>query len=131
VFFYKRAQILVADIYGALTLSKNATVLITNIEELTMFADYRVPQILYSEKVLEYSEELRNMIVSNKVIAHGSEQEVEIRSATIQAVELIKSALLVKGIKTTSIQIDWLLWQKGEVMKDSIMMHHKVLSIFY
>ena len=48
VFFYKRAQILVADLYGALDERKSPkdgqmVPEFTNLEQLTMFADYRVP----------------------------------------------------------------------------------------
>jgi len=48
VFFYKRAQILVADLYGALDERKSpkdghSVPEFTNLEQLTMFADYRVP----------------------------------------------------------------------------------------
>jgi hypothetical protein len=48
VFFYKRAQILVADLYGALderNSPKDGQTVpeFTNLEQLTMFADYRVP----------------------------------------------------------------------------------------
>lgn len=48
MFFYKRAQILVADLYGALderNSPKDGQTVpeFTNLEQLTMFADYRVP----------------------------------------------------------------------------------------
>jgi hypothetical protein len=48
IFFYKRAQILVADLYGALSERQNpidgkSTPQFTDLEQLTMFADYRVP----------------------------------------------------------------------------------------
>lgn len=59
VFFYKRAQILVSDLIGAYQdYSKEMGMKFTNKSELTMFADYRVPQILRHLKILEYSEHL-------------------------------------------------------------------------
>jgi hypothetical protein len=29
------------------------------------------------------------------------------------------------------LECDWLLWQMGEDMKDSILPHHRTLSIYY
>ena len=54
VFFYKRAQILVADLVGAYS-DFGATVEWKNQQALTMFADYRVPQILREFNILSYS----------------------------------------------------------------------------
>jgi len=36
-----------------------------------------------------------------------------------------------KGENLMSIEVDWILWQKGEDLKDSLPPHHRVLSIFY
>lgn len=47
------------------------------------------------------------------------------------AVEKIREALAKEGIKYTAVEIDWLLWQKGEAVKDEIFPHHRVLTIFY
>lgn len=35
------------------------------------------------------------------------------------------------GHDIKTIEIDWILWQKGEELKDEIVPHHRVLSIFY
>lgn len=56
VSFYKRAQILIGDIWICFK-GKNEGYF-KDIDELTMFADYRVPQVLLHFKVLEYSEAL-------------------------------------------------------------------------
>lgn len=54
--FYKRAQILVADFWGMMEARGERS--ITNIDWLTMFADYRVPQALVYLGVLRYSDSL-------------------------------------------------------------------------
>lgn len=54
IHFYKRAQILVGDIYAHF--NGQGLGEFSDISELTMFADYRVPQILRQMGVLEYSE---------------------------------------------------------------------------
>ena len=48
--------------------------------EVTMFADYRVPQILLHLGVLEYSPSLLNKIKLKEEIPFGSEEENEIRA---------------------------------------------------
>lgn len=75
IFFYKRAQILVGDIYSAYR--GEGIGAFDNIEKITMFADYRVPQILYALGVMEYSENLKTMIKEGKVLEHGGIHEVK------------------------------------------------------
>lgn len=132
VFLLKRAQILVGDIWGAYGRRRNSGVAsFTDIEQLTMFADYRVPQLLHSEGVLTYSTWLEERIDKREELYPGSMAEVEIRSATIHAVELIQQHLKDAGHNVLVIEVDWLLWQIGEDSKDQIRPHHRTLSTFY
>lgn len=59
--------------------------------------------------------------------------QVEIRAATVQAVELLKAELL--GTHNLphilSLTLDWLLWQEGERLKDELPPHHRTLTVFY
>lgn len=136
VFLYKRAQILIGDLYGAFVekaqFSKDELVpQIKNIEQLTCFADYRIPQILHHEGVLEYSESLSALITSHTELFNGSEEEVEIRANMVTAVELLRDSLKNKGVNWTAVEVDWLLWQIGEARKEEIKPHHRTLSIYY
>ncbi|OQR96122.1 hypothetical protein THRCLA_07366 [Thraustotheca clavata] len=139
VFLYKRVQILVGDLwaaYGRRVVQKDdpSTHVICgfyDIDHLTMFADYRVPQVLRPEGVLEYSSELEALIQAKEQIPFGSHMEIEIRASTIQAVEQLHAALVVKGHKIKVIELDWLLWQIGENAKESLPFHHRTLSVFY
>jgi hypothetical protein len=59
VYFYKRAQILAVDL--ALSIEEHPEFVekglkVTGEEEITMFPDYRVPQVLRMSGILEYSE---------------------------------------------------------------------------
>ncbi len=54
-----------------------------------MFADYRVPQILRELNILNYSDQLAQLIDSEVKLEYSSEFEVEIRALTIVAVEEI------------------------------------------
>jgi hypothetical protein len=132
VFFYKRAQILVADIWGAYgKQSAPHPFGFYDINELTMFADYRVPQILREYQVMHYTEKLDATIDRLEVIPYGSEEEVEIRAATVETVEILRHEVNARGLKLMSIELDWILWQKGEALKDEIKPHHRTATIFY
>ena len=141
IFFYKRAQILVSDIYlTSLDIKEakkdneeNDIINFTKetISQLTMFADYRVPQILRAKGILKYDKHLSDLVDNNKELPHGCKEEIEIRAATIQSVEQIKNALKEKGRDTMSIECDVYLWEEGEKIKDKVEPHHRTLSIFY
>jgi len=132
VFFYKRAQIFVADVWGAFrgeSLGK-----FRDIASLTMFADYRVPQILQTCGVMVYSESLQQRIADGVPLTAGSEEECEIRACTVQAVEMIKQALKGDhGVDAHSVQIDWYLWEEGEKKAASGLLppHHRTLTVYY
>lgn len=59
------------------------------------------------------------------------QMELEIRAATIQAVEQIHARLVARGHVLKVVELDWLLWQIGEDKKDSLQPHHRTLSIYY
>lgn len=81
---------------------------------------------------------------SGQEIPSGSEEELEIRAASIVAVEQLKDAankLLqvqhqaedsgsAEASQLLSIQLDWWLWQEGERMR-SDHPHHKTWTIYY
>ncbi|TNN17604.1 Queuosine salvage protein isoform 1 [Schistosoma japonicum] len=87
VSFLKRAQILVGDMW--LCFEGKGFGFFYDIEQITAFADYRVPQVLNYFGVIEYSKDLTTRILNGEEIANGSELEVEIRAATISAVHCI------------------------------------------
>lgn len=64
VSFYKRAQILVADLWGLMEARGEGDVI--SIDWLTMFADYRVPQALVYLGVLRYSDALLRALTNGK-----------------------------------------------------------------
>lgn len=60
IHFYKRAQILIGDIWAHFQAKGIGE--FTDIGELTMFADYRVPQSLNHWGILTYSPELKAVL---------------------------------------------------------------------
>lgn len=85
---YKRAQILVADLWACFNGEDFGE--FHDIDKITMFADYRIPQMLYQLGCLRYSPPLESHIRSLKPITPGSNWEIELRGTSIWAVELIK-----------------------------------------
>lgn len=57
--------------------------------------------------------------------------ELEIRAATIQAVEMIHQQMKSRGHQLQVIELDWLLWQIGEDNKQNLLPHHRTWSIYY
>lgn len=74
VAFYKRAQILAADIW--VLYCGQALGGFLDIGELTMFADYRVPQVLAYLGALEYSESLYKKLKEERLFRNGDREEV-------------------------------------------------------
>ena len=103
----------------------------SDIASLTMLADYRVPQILRSMGILEYSQALARSIDGLEELPWGDEREVELRAQTVVAVDLLQLSLKWRGLDLLVLECDWLLWQKGEDLKDEILPHHRTLSIYY
>jgi hypothetical protein len=150
VHLYKRAQILVGDLWAAYgrpvgqeegglesessegrSLEGKHLFCFRDIGELTMFADYRVPQILRAMKILEYSSSLAQKVDNMVEIVSASEEEVELRAATVIAVDMLQKKLEGRGVNVLVIELDWLLWQIGERTKDTLAPHHRTLTIYY
>lgn len=109
--FDKRAQLAVCMIYGK-CLNTEYEFDIKDKNSFTIFADYGIPAGLFAYGVLEYSNALQNQINSRNTIPKNSKSEVEIRSATVIAGELIQEEIYNQSNKKISmIILDYLLWQ--------------------
>lgn len=129
VYFYKRAQIFCADLYGAF--GGQSWGEFSDIDRLTAFADYKVPQVLRHLGVLRYSAELAQRIDRREELPAGSPEEIEIRAHTIWAVELLKRELEQLGRPLRSFEIDWLLWNLGQREEFRQKPYHRTKTIFY
>ena len=67
-------QILVGDLWGAFEGKDYGK--FNDIDKLTMFPDYRVPQILYHVGIFEYSESVKETIKGLIEIPAGTKLEV-------------------------------------------------------
>ena len=126
--FFKRAQICVADIHGAF--HGQTWGAFSNMDVLTCFADYKVPQILRHYGILEYEPTLAERIDAGEQLPMGSEEEVEIRASTIWACELLRQEMLKQGHAMNATEIDQRLWFLAQ---DAQEMHpyHRTRTPFY
>lgn len=129
VYFYKRAQIFCADLYGAFEGRKWGH--FEDIEQLTAFADYKLPQVLRELNILHYDHELAQRVDNKEPLAPGSSEEVEIRANTILAVDLIREEAASLGRQLRNFEIDWILWDLGQQDGFTSRPHHNTVTIFY
>ncbi|KAJ3322183.1 hypothetical protein HDV06_003243 [Boothiomyces sp. JEL0866] len=156
VSLHKRAQILVADIWGCF--EGQSYGYFHDISSITMFADYRVPQGLLYFKLLEYSPELLSVLHKHQthhespdsdiqlnagnMLKRGEEYEVEIRGASIHCVELLVETLKRKiqdnpgkyqMDMVNAIIVDFYLWDISKEMEVQMkhLPYHRIRSIYY
>ena len=125
---YKRAQILVADLYGIFGGRHWGE--LRDLDGLTAFADYKVPQILRAEGILSYAPELAARIDAREPLPAESPAEVEIRAATVWAVELLRRALAERGMPARAFELDWYLWNLAQD-RDDMAPYHRTRTVYY
>jgi hypothetical protein len=129
VFFYKRAQIFVADLYGAFDGKQWGS--FVDIDKLTAFADYKLPQVLRHLGILQYARSLAQKVDEGIFLEGGSPEEVEIRANTIWAVELIRKELALLGKGLRAFEVDWVLWNMSQDPAFKTKPYHRTVTIFY
>lgn len=132
VSFYKRAQILAADLHGAASRGPRRRWWgnLARLRELTAFADYKLPQILRHQGILRYSRPLAEEVDNQVLLPAGSEEEVEIRANTVWAVELLRQEIQALGVDLPSYRIDWLLWLSSQE-SGQMQPYHRTRTIYY
>jgi len=129
VFFYKRAQIFAADLYAAFGGKGPGD--LSELDALTCFADYKLPQVLRHLGVLEYGDDLSEKVDRGVLLAPGCPEEVEIRAHTVWAVERIRRELDRPGRHVRSFEIDWMLWNMGQLDTYRKRPYHRTLTTYY
>ncbi|PSN73328.1 hypothetical protein BS50DRAFT_653801 [Corynespora cassiicola Philippines] len=132
--FLKRAQIFVADLWAAFDGEGYGA--FNDIDKITMFADYRVPQMLHSLGVISYCPPLEGRMRRLEMIESGHSWELQIRGCSIWAIELLRREILKlePEAKINAILIDFFLYdlakEKEKAGEDAIP-HHRTRSIWY
>ncbi|XP_041350391.1 queuosine salvage protein-like [Gigantopelta aegis] len=139
VSLYKRAQILVADLWGCFGGEDLGE--FDDIDTITMFADYRVPQSLVYFGAMKYSDQLMDVLHKDMLFKSGDRMEVEIRGCSIWATELITEECKklkekdesMKDVTFNAILIDNFLWDLRRELADEMkkIPFHKIRCIYY
>lgn len=133
----KRAQIFVADLWACFEGQSYGS--FPDIDKITMFADYRVPQMLWQLNCLLYGPTLEAAVREKRMIEHGSEWEMQLRACSIWCVELIRREIIrqnpeeARG-KVNAVLIDFLLYddvKELEAEGRERIPHHRTRSIWY
>ena len=127
--FYKRAQITAADLNIAFNGRRWGY--FDDLDHLTIFADNLVPHVLRMDGVLIYEESLIDRITIGTLIPAGSAEEVEIRACALHAVELLKKEMLKSGRVINSLELDYLLWNRGQQPHYKAVPRHRTRCVFY
>jgi putative queuosine salvage protein len=118
--FFKRAQLVGADLHHA------GVAELGDLDRLTLFADNLVPHVLRMDGVLVYDPGLAAHIDREEPIEHHSEGEVEIRACALHAVELLAAARA-----TTPQELDYLLWNRGQLPRYKAHPRHRARTTAY
>ncbi|EPQ50981.1 hypothetical protein GLOTRDRAFT_108278 [Gloeophyllum trabeum ATCC 11539] len=127
LYFWKRAQILVAETWAAFYPASRSPPhphplfpgAGASIHELTMFADYRVPQIMHHLRILSYAPELVRALRERRGMATGGREEVAVRAGSVVGVERVREEIRRMRRReggeggeeeVSSVVIDFYLW---------------------
>jgi hypothetical protein len=117
--FHKRAQLCCSMLHSA-----GVGGGFDDLRELTVFADYRLPQLLRCADVgvLAVGPELASRIDADEPLAPASAEEVTLRAATIVAGDALTRALCRRGGEASAVstaQLDYYLWREA-VRRDEL-----------
>lgn len=127
--FYKRAQLTAADL--SLAFHEQGPGRFDDLDQLTIFADNLVPHVLRVDGILQYEESLARRIDTGELIPPRTGEEVELRAAAVNAVELIVAELRERGHRVTAMQLDYLLWNRGQKPSYKSRPRHRTRTVFY
>jgi hypothetical protein len=126
--FYKRAQLLVSDLYGAF--AGDGFGRFTDLERLTVFADYKLPQVLRHLGVLTYLPSLAEKVDNRFLLPPLSQEEVEVRANTVWAGEVLRRELSRHGADLRPFELDWWLWNESQSFQ-GMAPYHLCRTIYY
>lgn len=119
--FFKRAQLFVGMVYGRFQHWKKLPIEKDSLKDLTVFADYRVPETLIRMGIICPSAPLLTRIHQQQLISSGSRKELELRAATILGADGITEALneISPDRNIYSLHTDFLLWSAGRKLNEA------------
>lgn len=125
IYFYKLAQLLTSDILHVI---KNKEHKVIDYSNLLGCADYKIPQVMQGFGILEYDNELSQLLDTKTEIKENSEYEVEIRASMIVVINHIWEQI-DKSI--ARIDINDFIWSKGQDKGKSYKTYHLTRTTSY
>ncbi|MGM9991961.1 MAG: queuosine salvage family protein [Candidatus Bruticola sp.] len=125
----KRAQITPVDIYGSF--GGQGLGYFHDLHLLTVFADYKIPQVLRALGILEYAPDLAQKVDNQELLPSGSREEMEIRVGMIWSIEEIRRELESMGVSKMALELDWFLWNLGQEPLPQEKPYHRTRTVFY
>jgi hypothetical protein len=116
--FFKRAQLFVGMVYGRFQ-HEEVRPFDEGLEDLTVFADYRVPETLIRMGVVVPKPPLLTKLHRREFLGTGSHKELELRAASIVGADAIMRALDAGTGRVNSLHMDYLLWSAGRRVGES------------
>ena len=123
--FYKLAQILTSDILHMLEFKESIKV---DYSHLVGCADYKIPQILRSYGILEYSDILSEIVDNGIEIIENNSFEVEIRASMIIVINYIYERINHSKYR---IDINDFIWGKGQDKSLLFKLYHLTRTTSY
>ena len=117
IYFYKLAQLLTSDILHLREKMENIKV---DYSHLIGCADYKIPQTMRALDIIEYNDELSNIIDNKIEIKCSSKYEVEIRASMIVVIDYIKN----KVENTNAIDINDYFFTASKKVKSIAKPYH-------
>ncbi|BCS56050.1 queuosine salvage family protein [Geobacter sp. SVR] len=127
--FYKRAQLNAADL--CIAFAGQGVGRFDDIDRLTICADNLVPHVLRQDGILRYRDDLAERIDRGEPLAAGSPEEVEIRTCSVYAGELLVEALQRRGVRVNAMTLDNFLWHRGQGTAYRARPRHLTRTTFY
>jgi len=129
VAFHKRAQLAAAMLYERF--DGEGWGALEGIEHLTVYADYKLPQVLRRMGIMRYSEDLAAKVDRREELPAGSREEVEIRVATVWAGERLRRGLAIRFDWINATHVDYYLWAQGQRKYPGDRPYHRTRTICY
>lgn len=123
--FYKLAQLALWSLHGA------RLVAIGDLDRMSAFADYIVPLALRVMGILRYAPGLARAVDGRELIERDSDEEIEIRAATLHATALLTDAVNRRrpaDLQVVIPQLDFRLWKAYHA---TFLDHHLTRTIYY
>lgn len=136
--FLKRAQLLTSMLHGYF--GKHYHSIFNTIDDLTLFADYKVPQTLERLGIINYSTRIIETLNKNITFKNNSHFDLLVRAATIVSGEKLVSSFNINNKKCNSAQIDFKLWELSQnnynsnelnISLNDCKNYHKVITTNY